>query len=154
MKCPFCNEKDTKVVNSRSTADDNEIRRRRECEGCGKRFTTIERVEFSEIFVVKRDNTREIYSRKKLTNGLVRACNKRPITAEQIENILNVVEKTVYSKGVKEISSLEIGNTVMEELKKIDEVSYVRYASVCKQFEDIEVFYEELNKLIKEKDEV
>ncbi len=153
MKCPFCGAKDTKVVNSRSTSDDNDIRRRRKCEICNKRFTTIESIEFTELLVVKRDNTREIYSRKKLANGLVRACNKRPITAEQIENILNFVESSIYSKGVKEISSLEIGNIVMEELKKVDEVSYVRYASVCKQFEDIEVFLEELNKLITEKNQ-
>ncbi len=151
MKCPFCGARDTKVVNSRSTTDENDIRRRRECESCSKRFTTIERIELSEFLVIKRDNTREIYSRKKLANGLVRACNKRPITAEQVEDILNIVECSIYSKGVKEISSLEIGSIVMEELKKVDEVSYVRYASVCKQFEDIEVFLEELNKLIKEK---
>ncbi len=153
MKCPFCGAKDTKVVNSRSTSDDNDIRRRRKCETCNKRFTTLESIELTELLVIKRDNTREIYSRKKLANGLVRACNKRPITAEQIENILNFVESSIYSKGVKEISSLEIGNIVMEELKKVDEVSYVRYASVCKQFEDIEVFLEELNKLITEKNQ-
>ncbi len=153
MKCPFCGAKDTKVVNSRSTTDENDIRRRRECESCSKRFTTIERIELAEFLVIKRDNTREIYSRKKLANGLVRACNKRPITAKQIEDILNIIECSIYSKGVKEISSLEIGNIVMEELKKVDEVSYVRYASVCKQFEDIEVFLEELNKLIKEKNQ-
>ncbi len=151
MKCPFCGAKDTKVVNSRSTSDDNDIRRRRECESCEKRFTTIERIELAEVLVVKRDNTREIYSRKKLANGLVRACNKRPITALQIENIVDKVESYIYSKGVKEITSYDIGNFVMEELKKVDEVSYVRYASVCKQFEDIQVFLEELNKLLLEK---
>ncbi len=151
MKCPFCGESDTKVINSRSANEDNDIRRRRSCEVCKRRFTTIERVEIIELFVLKRDNTTETYSRQKLYNSVVNACNKRPIKVSDIENLVNKVESLLYSKGAQEVPTLDIGTLVMDELKILDEVAYVRFASVCKQFEDIEIFLEELNKLIIEK---
>ncbi|MFV0440308.1 MAG: transcriptional regulator NrdR [Lachnospirales bacterium] len=151
MKCPFCSSTDVKVVNSRSVNEDLEIRRRRECDNCKKRFSTIERVELLELFVVKRDGTTEKYSRDKLFSGISKACNKRPIDTEDIEYVVNHIENAIFVKGVEVISSIDIGVLIMNELKKIDDVAYVRFASVCKQFEDIEKFQEELNQIIKER---
>ncbi|MFV0518744.1 MAG: transcriptional regulator NrdR [Lachnospirales bacterium] len=151
MKCPFCGNNETKVINSRSANEEVDIRRRRCCDVCNRRFTTIERVEMIEILIIKRDNTREAYSRKKIYNSVLNACNKRSIKSEEIEILVNKVENNLYALGVQEVTSFDIGVFVMEELKLLDEVAYVRFASVCKQFEDIEVFLEELQKLIMER---
>ena len=151
MKCPFCNAQDTKVIDSRPADDNSSIRRRRQCEQCGKRFTTHEIVETVPVIVVKRDKSRESFDRNKLTNGLIRACEKRPVSIQQIENIVNDIESKLQSSLEREVTTQQIGELAMDQLKKIDEVSYVRFASVYRQFKDINTFMEELNKLLQEK---
>ncbi len=151
MKCPYCSFEESKVIDSRSADDGERIRRRRECLKCGKRFTTHEIVETVPIIVVKRDKSRESFDRNKLTNGLVRACEKRPVSIQQIENIVNYIESTLQSSLDREITTMQIGELAMEQLKDIDEVSYVRFASVYRQFKDINTFLEELNKLLNDK---
>ncbi|MGN0488360.1 MAG: transcriptional regulator NrdR [Ruminococcus sp.] len=151
MKCPYCSFEESKVIDSRSADDGERIRRRRECLKCGKRFTTHEVVETVPIIVVKRDKSRESFDRNKLTNGLVRACEKRPVSIQQIENIVNYIESTLQSSLDREITTKQIGELAMEQLKEIDEVSYVRFASVYRQFKDINTFMEELNKLLNDK---
>ncbi|MEE3334291.1 MAG: transcriptional regulator NrdR [Ruminococcus sp.] len=151
MKCPFCSYTESKVIDSRSADDSERIRRRRECLKCGKRFTTHEIIETVPVIVVKRDKSRESFDRNKLTNGLVRACEKRPVSIDQIDGIVNNIESKVQASLDREITTQQIGEMAMEELKDIDEVSYVRFASVYRSFKDIETFMEELNKLLKEK---
>ncbi len=151
MKCPYCSFEESRVIDSRSADDGERIRRRRECLNCGKRFTTHEIVETVPIIVVKRDKSRESFDRNKLTNGLVRACEKRPVSLQQIENIVNYIESTLQSSLDREITTKQIGELAMEQLKNIDEVSYVRFASVYRQFKDINTFLEELNKLLNDK---
>ncbi|MBR2177311.1 MAG: transcriptional regulator NrdR [Clostridia bacterium] len=151
MKCPYCGWEDSKVVDSRPTDDGERIRRRRECFHCAKRFTTYEIVETTPIIVIKRDNSREPFNREKLTNGLLRACEKRPISLEQIEDIIDKVESRICSSAEREISSKLVGEYTMEYLKTLDEVAYVRFASVYRQFQDIHSFMEELEKLLNEK---
>ncbi len=151
MKCPFCNNPDTKVVDSRSQEENSAIRRRRVCEKCGKRFTTYERVDTIPITVIKSDNTREIFDKNKLINGMMKSCNKRPVTMSQIEAIADDIENTVMNRLEKEVDSKELGNMVMDRLKEVDEVAYVRFASVYRQFKDINTFMDELEKLLKEK---
>lgn len=154
MKCPFCAHTDNKVVDSRSMEDDNSIRRRRQCEKCSGRFTTYERIDIIPIMVVKRDGTRETFERDKLLNGVILACNKRPLSYNQMEQILSEVEKYILNTGNKEIESIKIGELVMSKLKILDEVAYVRFASVYKQFKDIDTFMDELSNIkeeIKEK---
>lgn len=151
MKCPYCGFEESKVIDSRSADDGERIRRRRECLGCGKRFTTHEIVETVPVIVIKRDKSREAFDRNKLTNGLLRACEKRPVSIQQIENIVNHIESQLQSSIDREITTQQIGELAMEELKSIDEVSYVRFASVYRQFKDINTFMEELNKLLKDK---
>jgi transcriptional repressor NrdR len=151
MKCPFCNNDDTKVIDSRSQDDNTTIRRRRLCEKCGKRFTTYERIDTIPMTVIKNNGTREMFDKSKLMNGIMKSCNKRPVTAKQMQEIVDDVENTVMSSMEKEISSQEIGTMVMERLKSVDEVAYVRFASVYRQFKDINTFLEELTKLLNEK---
>lgn len=151
MKCPFCNNDDTKVIDSRGQDENSVIRRRRSCDGCGKRFTTYERVDTIPMIVIKRNGIRETFDKAKLLNGIMKSCNKRPITAKQIQEIADSIENAVISSMDKEISSKEVGEMVMEKLKAIDEVAYVRFASVYREFKDINTFMDELSKLLREK---
>lgn len=148
MRCPFCSFEESKVVDSRSTDDNTTIRRRRECLNCGKRYTTYEKVEDIPILVVKRDLTREIFNREKVVNGLIIACQKRPVSRKQIENIAEDIEKIISNKMLTEVETEHIGEMVMERLKEIDEISYVRFASVYRQFKDINTFLEEIKSLV------
>lgn len=149
LKCPFCLYEESKVVDSRSADDYNAIRRRRECLRCGKRYTTYEKVEDIPILVIKKDSTRENFNKEKIINGLIKACQKRTVSRKQIEEIANDIEKTISNNMVAEIKSEDIGEMIMEKLKPIDEVSYVRFASVYRQFKDINTFMDEISKLIK-----
>lgn len=148
MKCPYCSYFDTKVNDSRPTDDDSKIRRRRECLQCGRRFTTYELVETAPVFVVKKDGSREQFSRQKLLNGMVRACEKRPITADKLDRAVDNIEQTVLNSMDREVTSIHIGELVMDELKKIDEVAYVRFASVYREFKDINTFMDELKVIL------
>ena len=151
MKCPYCSYEESKVIDSRSADDGERIRRRRECLHCGKRFTTHEVIETVPIIVVKRDKSREVFDRNKLTAGILRACEKRPVSLTQIEEMVDNIEARIQSSLDREITTMQIGELAMEEIKKVDEVSYVRFASVYRQFKDINTFMEELNKLLTEK---
>ena len=151
MKCPYCSFEESKVIDSRSADDGERIRRRRECLKCGKRFTTHEVIETVPLIVVKRDKSREVFDRNKLTAGILRACEKRPVSIEQIDNIVDSIEAKLQSSVDREVSSMKIGELAMEQIKDIDEVSYVRFASVYRQFKDINTFMDELNKLLTEK---
>ena len=151
MKCPYCGFEESKVIDSRSADDGERIRRRRECLKCGKRFTTHEVIETVPIIVVKRDKSREVFDRNKLTAGILRACEKRPVSLTQIEKMVDRIEAKIQSMLDREITTRQIGELAMEELKSVDEVSYVRFASVYRQFKDINTFMEELNKLLTEK---
>ncbi len=153
MKCPFCNYSDTKVIDSRGQDDNSVIRRRRLCESCGKRFTTYERIDMIPVTVIKRDGTREIFDKNKLLGGILKSCNKRPVTAKQIEMLVDDIENTLTGSGEREVHSKDIGNMVMERLKELDEVAYVRFASVYRQFKDINTFIDELEKMLNEKKE-
>lgn len=151
MHCPFCDNIDTKVVDSRPTEEGRSIRRRRECEKCGKRFTTYEKVEATLITVVKKDGKRETFDSNKIINGMARACDKRPVSRETIETIANDIERGLNNMMEKEVSSEFIGELIMEQLKKIDVVAYVRFASVYRQFTDANTFLAEIEKLIGKK---
>lgn len=148
MKCPFCSYEESKVVDSRSTDDNNTIRRRRECLGCGKRYTTYEKIEDIPILVVKKDSTRENFNKEKIINGLIIACQKRPVSRKQIEDIAADVEKQISNGMLPEVQSEYIGEMVMDRLKEVDEISYVRFASVYRQFKDINTFLEEIKNLM------
>ena len=148
MKCPFCFNDESKVVDSRSTDDNTTIRRRRECTKCNKRYTTYEKIEDIPILVVKRDLTRENFNKEKIVNGLIIACQKRPVSRKQIEEIAEEIEKKISNKMLTEIESETIGEMVMKRLKEIDEISYVRFASVYRQFKDINTFLEEITRLM------
>jgi transcriptional repressor NrdR len=147
MICPKCKQDDTRVLDSRETNEKKEIRRRRECIACQYRFTTFERVELANFLVIKKDQSRESYNRQKLAGGIWKACEKRPVTQEKVDNMLDQLEEKWASSG-KEISSKQIGEDVMNALKELDEVSYIRFASVYRQFKDIETFKKELQKLL------
>lgn len=149
MRCSNCNNKNTKVLDSRPIEEGAAIRRRRECEKCGFRFTTFERIEEVPLIVVKKDGMRQEFSREKLTRGIIRACEKRPVAIDTIENIALEVEKSLRNTGNSEVSSHTVGEMVMERLAEVDEVSYVRFASVYRQFKDISVFLDELKEIIK-----
>lgn len=151
MRCPFCSFEESKVVDSRSTDDNTTIRRRRECLRCNKRYTTYEKVEDIPILVVKRDSTRENFNKEKIVNGLIIACQKRPISRKQIEELAEDIEKAISNKMITEVESKIIGEMVMERLKEIDEISYVRFASVYRQFKDINTFLEEIKNLVSTK---
>ncbi|RRD96158.1 transcriptional repressor NrdR [Clostridiales bacterium COT073_COT-073] len=152
MKCPVCSFPETKVIDSRKTEDQNSIRRRRQCEACGKRFTTFEIMERSPLSVVKKDGTREPYSREKVLSGVMRACHKRAVSRDQIDNLVDSVENTLYSELAKEVDSTFIGGLVMDKLKDLDEVAYVRFASIYREFKDISSFVNEINVLKTEQD--
>ena len=147
MKCMYCGCEDSKVIDSRSTDDGKSIRRRRECTACGKRFTTFETIETVSFLVIKRDGTRQSYDRTKLKNGILRACEKRPISMAQIDAVVNAIEKTLYNSLDEEITSQKIGDIVMEQLKDLDEVAYIRFAAVYRQFKDSATFFEEMSKI-------
>lgn len=151
MKCPYCGYEESKVIDSRSADDGERIRRRRECLKCGKRFTTHEVIETVPLIVIKRDKSRESFDRNKLMGGLLRACEKRPVSVTQIEKMVDNIESKLQSSLDREVTSQAIGELAMEQLKPVDEVSYVRFASVYRQFKDINTFMEELNKLLSEK---
>lgn len=151
MKCPYCGSENTKVVDSRPVEEDNSIRRRRVCDDCGKRFTTYERVEIIPIMVVKKDMSREPYSRSKIYNGVMIACRKRKVSVQQMNDLVDAVENEIYNRGDKEIRSSEIGNMVMDRLRDLDQVAYVRFASVYREFKDVNTFMDELQKLLNKK---
>jgi transcriptional repressor NrdR len=151
MNCPFCGDSDNRVVDSRDVRSGSEVRRRRECSECGKRFTTYERVDELPTTVVKRDGRRESFDREKLLTGLLRACEKRPVPRRELVAIVDAVESIQAARDVREMSTEEIGNMVIEELRRLDQVAYVRFASVYRRFEDVHQFMDELrNLLIKE----
>lgn len=151
MNCPFCSHYETKVVDSRPTDEGQAIRRRRECITCKKRFTTYEKVEEIPIMIVKKDGNRESFNRNKVINGLIKACEKRPVSMQLIEKTVDDIERQLHNSMEKEVMSDQIGRLVMDALKNIDDVAYVRFASVYRQFKDINTFMEELNKLLSEK---
>ena len=151
MKCPYCGYIEDKVIDSRPTEENAAIRRRRECTKCLRRFTTYEKVESIPLMVVKKDKTRQIFDREKLLNGLLRACEKRPVSIDVLEKMVDEIEIQILNSLKREITTQEIGEMVMVRLKDLDEVAYVRFASVYRQFKDINTFMEELRKLLKEK---
>lgn len=153
MNCPFCSHYETKVVDSRPTDEGQAIRRRRECITCKKRFTTYEKIEEIPIVVVKKDGNRQSFNRNKIINGLIRACEKRPVSMQSIEKIVDDIERQLHNNMEKEVLSESIGKMVMDSLKNIDEVAYVRFASVYRQFKDINTFMEEVKKLLNEKND-
>ncbi len=149
MKCLYCNCTESKVVDSRAAEDDNAIRRRRECNGCGRRFTTYETIEITPVLVVKNNGTRESFNTEKVRNGIIKSCEKRPVSMTEIDGMVAEISKEVYNRMEGEISSKEIGEMVMERLKKVDEVAYVRYASVYRSFKDLSSFMAELKQMMK-----
>ncbi len=151
MKCPFCSYEESKVIDSRPTDEGEKIRRRRECISCGKRFTTYEIIESVPIIVVKKDKSRQAFDRVKLFNGMLRACEKRPVSIEQIDKVVSEIEAELQNSLDREVTSVHIGELVMDKLKELDEVAYVRFASVYRQFKDINTFMDELAKLLGEK---
>ena len=151
MKCPFCFYEESKVIDSRPTDEGERIRRRRECLKCGKRFTTYEIIETVPVIVIKRDKSRQVFDRSKILSGLLRACEKRPVSIETLENIVDEMEFTLQNSPDREVPSERIGELAMEKLKDIDEVAYVRFASVYRQFQDIQTFMDELKSMMKTK---
>lgn len=148
MKCPFCENQDTKVIDSRPTEEGHAIRRRRECENCKKRFTTYEKVEEIPLVVIKKDGSREVFDRNKVMNGILKACEKRPVSLEAIEGIVNDIERGLNNMMEKEIKTKIIGEVIMDHLVELDEVAYVRFASVYRQFKDVNTFIAEIEKLV------
>ena len=148
MKCPYCGKENTRVIDSRPT-DDSSIRRRRQCDECGKRFTTYEKVETLPLIVVKKDNNREPYDREKIVAGIVRSCHKRPISMKQINDMVDDIEGQIFNMEEKEIPTTKIGSIVMDKLKDLDEVAYVRFASVYREFKDVNTFMDEIKKILK-----
>ena len=147
LKCPFCGFPESKVVDSRPSEEGTKIRRRRECLSCSKRFTTYETMETLPFMVIKKDKSREVFDKTKLLNGLLRACEKRPVSIETLEQVVNDIESSLLHSLEREVSTVKIGELVLEHLRKIDEVAYVRFASVYRQFADVESFMEELKRL-------
>ena len=149
MKCPFCNAEDTRVIDSRPADDNTAIRRRRQCETCGKRFTTYEKLETIPFMVIKKDQSRVPYDRSKIEAGIVRSCHKRPVSTAEISNVVDEIENEIFSIGDREITTSEIGELVMNKLKALDQVAYVRFASVYREFKDVNTFVDEIGKLLK-----
>ena len=149
MKCPFCNQENTRVIDSRPVPDNNSIRRRRQCDECGKRFTTYEKIETIPLTLIKKDQSREQYERRKIQDGITRACYKRPVSVEKIESIMDEIETEVFNREEKEVPSSLIGEIVMDKLKDLDAVAYVRFASVYREFKDVDTFMDELKKIMK-----
>ncbi len=148
MKCPFCGSDDTRVIDSRPADDNTSIRRRRMCDGCKKRFTTYEKVETIPLVVIKKDNSREQYDRAKITAGVLRACHKRPVSINQINELVDEVETEIFNREEKEIPTSVIGEIVMDKLKDLEAVAYVRFASVYREFKDVNTFMDELKKIL------
>ena len=148
MRCPFCNQENTRVVDSRPVEENHSIRRRRLCDVCGRRFTTYEKVESIPLSVIKKDMSREQYNRAKLEAGVLRACYKRPISAEQVDEVVDAIETRIFNESEREIPSSQIGEVVMEHLKTLDGVAYVRFASVYREFKDVNTFMDELKKVL------
>lgn len=149
MKCPFCNTPDTKVIDSRPADDNASIRRRRQCIKCNKRFTTYEKLETMPLMVIKKDNTREPYDRSKIESGIIRSCHKRPVSSQMVETIVNEIENRIFSLEDREIPTTVIGEMVMDRLKELDEVAYVRFASVYREFKDVNTFMSEIESMLK-----
>ena len=151
MKCPFCSHENTRVIDSRPAEDNNSIRRRRVCDECGKRFTTYEKIETIPLIIIKKDNNREAYDRSKIEAGVLRACHKRPVSAQQITTLVDEVENEIFNREEREIPSGTIGELVMNKLKDLDAVAYVRFASVYREFKDVNTFMDELKSVLKDK---
>ena len=151
MKCPYCNEADTKVIDSRPADDNSSIRRRRQCERCGKRFTTYEKLETMPLMVIKKDESREVYDRSKIEAGILHSCHKRPVSIQQINQMIDEIENEIFTMEDREVETSAIGELVMQKLKQLDEVAYVRFASVYREFKDVNTFMEELGKLLENK---
>ena len=149
MKCPFCQAQDTKVIDSRPADDNSSIRRRRQCESCNKRFTTYEKLETIPLMVIKKDDSRENFDRSKIEYGIIQSCHKRPVSTVVIRKTVDDIENQIYSMEVSEIPTRKIGEFVMEKLKELDEVAYVRFASVYREFKDVNTFVDEISKLLK-----
>lgn len=152
MKCPFCGKDETRVIDSRPSEDNSSIRRRRKCDKCGKRFTTYEKVEAIPLMVIKKDMSREAYDRSKIEKGIISSCHKRPVSVTQINELVDDVENTIFNLEQHEISSARIGDIVMEKLRSVDEVAYVRFASVYREFKDVNTFMTEIRKFMQEKE--
>lgn len=148
MRCPYCDDENTRVIDSRPIDDGKSIRRRRQCDSCKKRYTTYEKVEALPLAVIKKEDTRESYDRSKIESGIFHSCHKRPISVEQIKNLVDDVENTIFGLEVKEVPSSTIGQIVMDKLKEFDAVAYVRFASVYREFKDVNTFMDELKKLL------
>lgn len=151
MKCPFCSHENTRVIDSRPAEDNNSIRRRRVCDECGKRFTTYEKIETIPLIIIKKDNNREAYDRSKIEAGVLRACHKRPVSAQQITTLVDEVENEIFNREEREIPSGTIGELVMNKLKDLDAVAYVRFASVYREFKDVNTFMDELKSVLSDK---
>ena len=151
MKCPFCSHENTRVIDSRPAEDNNSIRRRRVCDECGKRFTTYEKIETIPLSIIKKDNNREAYDRAKIEAGVLRACHKRPVSAQQITTLVDEVENEIFNREEREIPSGTIGELVMNKLKDLDAVAYVRFASVYREFKDVNTFMDELKSVLNDK---
>ena len=151
MKCPFCSHENTRVIDSRPAEDNNSIRRRRVCDECGKRFTTYEKIETIPLIIIKKDNNREAYDRAKIEAGVLRACHKRPVSAQQITTLVDEVENVIFNREEREIPSGTIGELVMNKLKDLDAVAYVRFASVYREFKDVNTFMDELKSVLNDK---
>ena len=151
MKCPFCSQENTRVIDSRPAEDNNSIRRRRVCDECGKRFTTYEKIETIPLIIIKKDNNREAYDRAKIEAGVLRACHKRPVSAQQITTLVDEVENEIFNREEREIPSGTIGELVMNKLKDLDAVAYVRFASVYREFKDVNTFMDELKSVLNDK---
>ena len=149
MKCPYCSADDTKVIDSRPADDNSSIRRRRQCEACGRRFTTYEKLETMPLMVIKKDDSREPYDRSKIEIGIIQSCHKRPVSTQQISKVIDEIENELFTMEEKEIPTSVIGEKVMRKLKDLDEVAYVRFASVYREFKDVNTFVEEIGKLLK-----
>jgi len=152
MKCPFCEYPDTKVIDSRHTEEGHAIRRRRECDNCGKRFTTYEKIEEMILMVIKKDGSREAFDRNKVMNGIIKACEKRPVPMAAIEKVVDEIERGLNNMMEKEVESTFIGELIMDQLKDLDQVAYVRFASVYRQFTDVNTFVAEVEKLLSKKE--
>ena len=148
MKCPYCGDENTRVIDSRSAEDGDSIRRRRQCDKCGKRFTTYEKIETIPVFVIKKDNTREPYERAKIEKGIMLSCRKRPVKIEKITKMIDDIENTILNQDSKEVPSSFIGELIMEHLRNLDQVAYVRFASVYREFQDVDTFMKELQNIL------
>jgi len=148
MKCPFCGDDNIRVIDSRPADENNSIRRRRQCDACGKRFTTYERVEAISLMIIKKDQNREPYDRTKIEAGIIRSCHKRPISVDEINSVVDDIETTIYNLEEKEVPSYKVGEIVMDRLKELDAVAYVRFASVYREFKDVATFMDEIKKIL------